>query len=86
MGAAIRRIIQNTSTVFWSRSRFYIARKLESLSWVPYDYEKIRSDGYLANLSRTRLTSFRLFVLPNFEATIEAIREILDEIESELDD
>jgi hypothetical protein len=60
-------------------------RKLESLSWVPYDYEKIRSDGYLANLSRTRLNSFRLFVLPNFEATIEAIREILDEIESELD-
>ncbi len=60
-------------------------RQLESLNWVAYDYEKIRSDGYLANLSRRQLTSLRLFVLPNFERTMAAIREILDDMESELD-
>ena len=59
-------------------------RQLDSLNWAVDDYEKFRSDDYLANMSRNRLTSFRNFLLPNYEATMAAIREILDDIESEL--
>jgi hypothetical protein len=61
-------------------------RQLESLDWVPHDYERIRSDGYLANMCRNRLSSLRKFNLPHYDAAMAAMREILDDIESELDD
>jgi len=61
-------------------------RQLESLDLVPHDYERIRSDGYLANMCRDRLTSLRSYNLPHYDAAIATMREILDDIESELED
>jgi hypothetical protein len=60
-------------------------RQVESREWVPYDYERIKSEGYLANLCRNRLSSLRDFVLPNYEDTTVTIREVLVAIEQELD-
>lgn len=59
-------------------------RQVNSREWVPYDYEQIKSDGYLANLCRNRLSSLRNFVLPYYERTTATIREILVAIEQEL--
>ncbi len=60
-------------------------RQVDSLDWIPYDYEQVRLDGYLANMCRSRLSRLRNFVLPNFESTTATISEILVAIEQELD-
>ena len=60
-------------------------RQVDSRAWIPYDYEQVRSDDYLANMCRNRLSSLRNFVLPNFEKTTATISEILVAIEQELD-
>ena len=60
-------------------------RQVESRDWIPYDYEQVRSDGYLANICRIRLSRLRIFVLPSFERTTATISEILVAIEQELD-
>jgi len=60
-------------------------RLLDSQNWVPNDYESIRSDPYLANLCRSRISSLRDFVFPYFNNTTKTIGEILVEIKKELD-
>lgn len=54
--------------------------------WVPKDYDKIKSELYIANLCRHRAYILRRFVLRDYEITTAAMREILDIIEQELVD
>ena len=60
-------------------------RRVDSEDWIPYDYEQVRLDGYLANMCRIRLTRLRNRVLANYEITTSIISEILVAIEQELD-
>jgi len=52
--------------------------------WVPRDYDKIRAEGYIANLCRFRADILRRFDLRHYENTAALMREILDIIEQEL--
>ena len=52
--------------------------------WVPRNYDKIRAEGYIANLCRFRADILRRFDLQHYENTTALIREILDIIEQEL--
>jgi len=52
--------------------------------WVPRDYDKIRAEGYIANLCRFRADILRRFDLQLYEYTTALMREILDMIEQEL--
>jgi hypothetical protein len=52
--------------------------------WVPRDYDKIRAEGYIANLCRFRADILRRFDLQHYENTTALMREILDIIEQEL--
>ena len=51
---------------------------------MPKDYDKIRAEFYIVNLSRQRADILRRFVLRDYGITTAAIRDILDEIEKEL--
>ena len=53
-------------------------------SWVPKDYDKIRAEGYIANLCRFRADLLRRFDLLHYDNTTALMREILDIIEQEL--
>ena len=53
--------------------------------WVPKDYDKIRAEGYIANLCRFRADLLRRFDLRHYDNTTALMREILDIIEQELD-
>jgi len=53
--------------------------------WVPRDYDKIRAEGYIANLCRFRADLLRRFDLRHYDNTTALMREILDTIEQELD-
>ncbi len=53
-------------------------------AWVPKDYDKIKAEFYIVNLSRQRAGILRRFVLRDYWITTAAIRDILDEIEKEL--
>jgi hypothetical protein len=55
-------------------------------AWVPRDYDKIKAEFYIANLSQHRADILRRFVLRDYGITTAAIREILDEIEQEIAD
>jgi len=52
--------------------------------WVPKDYDKIRAEGYIANLCRFRADILRRFDLLHYDNTTALMREILDIIEQEL--
>ena len=52
--------------------------------WVPRDYDKIKAEGYIANLCRFRADILRRFDLQHYEKTTALMREILDIIEQEL--
>ncbi len=52
--------------------------------WVPRDYDKIRAEGYIANLCRFRADLLRRLALRQYGKTTVAIREILDAIDQEL--
>ncbi len=52
--------------------------------WVPKDYDKIRAEGYIANLCRFRADLLRRFDLRHYDNTTALMREILDIIEQEL--
>ena len=52
--------------------------------WVPRNYERIKAEGYIANLCRFRADLLRRFSLRQYEDTTTAIQEILDEIDREL--
>jgi len=67
-------------------SNFRQAGQEEGFGWAPLDYEEIASDSYLINLGRQRLVSIRRFQLQYYERTLSSIREILVEIEGELDE
>ena len=53
-------------------------------AWVPKDYDKIKAEFYVVNVSRQRADILRRFVLRDYGITTAAIRDILDEIEKEL--
>ena len=53
--------------------------------WVPKDYDKIRAEGYIANLCRFRADLLRRFDLRHYDNTTALMGEILDIIEQELD-
>ena len=53
--------------------------------WVPRDYDKIRAEGYIANLCRFRADLLRRFDLRHYDNTTALMREILEIIEQELD-
>ena len=53
--------------------------------WVPKDYDKIRAEGYIANLCRFRADLLRRFDLRHYDNTTALMRDILDIIEQELD-
>jgi hypothetical protein len=52
--------------------------------WVPKDYDKIRADGYIANLCRFRADILRRFDLRHYDDTTALMRENLGIIEQEL--
>lgn len=52
--------------------------------WTPKDFDRIKSDSYVANLCRYRADILRRFVLRDYEVVTKSMREILDAIEREL--
>ena len=52
--------------------------------WVPKDYDKIKAEGYIANLCRFRADLLRRFALRQYDNATAAIHEILGEIYQEL--
>jgi len=52
--------------------------------WVPKDYDKIKAEGYIANLCRFRADLLRRFALRQYDNTTAAINEILDKIDEEV--
>ncbi len=54
--------------------------------WVPKDYEKIRAESYIANLCRFRADLLRRLALRQYDSASTVLREILDEIDQELND
>ena len=52
--------------------------------WVPKDYDRIRAEGYVANLCRFRADLLRRFALRQYGGTTGAIDKILNQIDHEL--
>ena len=52
--------------------------------WVPKDYDKIRAEGYIANLCRFRADLLRRFALRQYEDTSATMHDIVNEIDREL--
>ena len=61
-------------------------RQTEPGTFIPDDYQKLRSDQYFWNLCMTKLSRLQRRILPSYEESIEMIRGILAAIEIELDD
>ena len=57
---------------------------LGAQNWVPKDYERIKSESYIANIGRFRADILRRFVLRDYEVATTSMREILDLIDLEL--
>lgn len=57
---------------------------LGAQNWTPKDYDRIKSESYVANLSRFRADILRRFVLRDYEVATTSMREILDTIDLEL--
>jgi len=57
---------------------------LGAQEWTPKDFDRMKSDAYVANLSRFRADILRRFVLRDYEAASTSMREILDDIVHEL--
>lgn len=57
---------------------------LGAQNWTPKDYDRIKSDAYVANLSRFRADILRRFVLRDYEVATTSMRQILDTIDLEL--
>ena len=53
-------------------------------AWVPRNYDKIRAEGYIANLCLFRADLLRRFALRDYDDTTALIREILEAIDQEL--
>ena len=52
--------------------------------WEPRDYDKIRADGYVANLCRFRADILRRFDLRHYQNTTTLMHEILEILDQEL--
>lgn len=52
--------------------------------WVPKDYDKIKAEGFVANVSRFRADILRRFDLQHYATVAVAMRDILNTIEQEL--
>ena len=59
-------------------------RATTSNTWVPIDYQTLRSDSYFRNLCLSKLSRLQEYILPNYEKSLSMIRDILSEIESEI--
>ena len=57
---------------------------LGAQEWKPKDFDRMKSDAYVANLSRFRADILRRFVLRDYEAASTSMREIIDAIDLEL--
>ena len=53
-------------------------------AWVPIDYDKIRSEQYIANLCRFRADLLRRFALQQYGSTTAAMHDVLEMIDQEL--
>lgn len=84
---ALRRSTDNDRAV--SRDQiapYFFARfrRPDGDEWEPIDYEALRSDPVFENLLIAKQRRLQGFVLPAYESVINAIREILTEIDREL--
>ncbi len=61
-------------------------RQVDPTTWVPLDYAAVRDDPYFWNLCMTKLTRLQNRILPYFEESLDLVRELLREIDSELDE
>jgi type II secretory pathway pseudopilin PulG len=61
-------------------------RNIASSTYVPDDYEKLRSDKFFWNLCMTKINRLQRRILPSYEQTIEMNLELLAYIEAELGD
>jgi len=61
-------------------------RQVDPTTWVPLDYAAVRDDPYFWNLCMTKLTRLQNRILPYFEESLDLVREVLREIDSELDE
>lgn len=55
-------------------------------AWLPQDYERIKAESYVANVSRYRADLLRRLVLRQYEETTRLVNEILKELDKELAD
>jgi hypothetical protein len=67
---------------------FYLEnfRQTEPGTFIPDDYQKLRSDQYFWNLCMTKVSRLQNRSLPRYEESIEMIRGILADIEIALND
>jgi hypothetical protein len=59
-------------------------RRDASDSWTPNDYEKIRHEGFLANLCRFRSSSLERYTLPSLDRTEANILEVMSLIDDDI--
>ena len=59
-------------------------RATRTNTWVPIDYQLLRSDTYFRNLCLSKLTRLQGRILPRYEDSLTMIREILGEIGTEI--
>ena len=57
---------------------------LNSLVFVPLDYEVLRQDNYFRSLCMTKLTRLQNRILENYQRTNNMIRDLIADIETEL--
>ena len=60
-------------------------RGAENGEWFPIDYDALRSDLYFENLVLIKLRRLRVFLLPRYNEVISTIRDVLNDIETEID-
>jgi hypothetical protein len=58
--------------------------RTESNNWIPYDYQRLKSMGRVANMARWRAYIIRAYLLPRFASTSESIEEVISLIDSEI--
>ncbi len=61
-------------------------RGTENGEWFPINYDALQSDPYFENLVLIKLGRLRVFLLPRYKELTSAIRNVLNEIETEIDD
>lgn len=59
-------------------------RGAENGEWIPIDYEALRADPFFENLALEKLRRLRGRLLPGYDVLTSGIRDVLDEIKTEL--